>query len=393
MRQGQLDGIVNLEDVRHGARQVLPRAVFDAIDGGATDELTLHENRAALDRIWLRPRALANVGTRDISTTVLGQRIAMPLMLDPCALARVCSPQGEVAVVRAAGNVGTIYVVPMSSGYSLEQIAEAARPPFWYQLYMEADRERTERLLERVEAAGAHALCLTIDSAVIHKRERDLRNQLTLPLKLSRRTILAAASRPRWSMGYLLGGLKRGQKIQIGGGFRAVEAISRTVRDQAPVTVADVQWLRKIWKGKLVLKGVMRGDECRMMVDLGVDGLIVSNHGGRTLDGVPATIDILPEVIEAVGARVEVFVDGGIRRGTDVVKALALGARACLIGRPYLFGLAIGGQAGVERVLEVLRAEIEQTMALIGCATVGDIDRSLVSSTGGRPGTGTARRL
>lgn len=387
MRQGRLDGIVNLEDVRQGARRVLPRAVFDAIDGGATDELTLHENRAALDRIWLRPRALADVGRRDISTTVLGQRIAMPLMLDPCALARVCSPQGEVAVARAAGNVGTIYAVPMSSGFSLEQIAEAAKPPFWYQLYMQADRESTERLLERVEAAGAHALCLTIDSAVIHKRERDIHNHLTLPLKLSRGTILAAASRPGWSMGYLLGGLKRGQKIKIGGGFRALEAISRTVRDQAPVTVADVQWLRKMWNGRLVLKGVMRGDECRMLVDLGVDGLIVSNHGGRTLDGVPATIDILPEVIEAVGGSVEVFVDGGIRRGTDVVKALALGARACLIGRPYLFGLAIGGQAGVERVLEVLRAEIEQTMALVGCATVGDIDQSLVFLSGDRPGT------
>jgi isopentenyl diphosphate isomerase/L-lactate dehydrogenase-like FMN-dependent dehydrogenase len=382
VRQGRLDGIVNMEDVRQRARRVLPQAVFDAIDGGATDEITLRENRAALDRIWLRPRALADVNHRDISTTVLGQRISMPLMLDPCALARVCNPEGEVAVARAAGDADTIYTVPMSAGRSLEQIIEAATPPFWYQLYMQSDHETIDRLLDRVELAGFYALCVTIDSAVIHKRERDLHNHLTLPLKLSGRTMLAAASRPRWSLGYLLGGLGRGQRIDIGGGFRAVEAISRTVQHQAPVTFADVQWLRKRWKGKLVLKGVMRADECPKIVDFGVDGIVVSNHGGRNLDGVRATIDVLPEVVEAVGGRAEVFVDGGILRGTDVVKALALGARACLIGRPYLFGLAVGGQAGVARVLEILRAEIEQTMALVGCATVGDIDRSLVYLSG-----------
>lgn len=382
VRQGRLDGIVNMEDVRQRARRVLPRAVFDAIDGGATDEITLRENRAAFDRIWLRPCALADVNDRDISTTVLGQRISMPLMLDPCALARVCSPEGEVAVARAAGDAGTIYAVAMSSGRSLEHIVEAATRPLWYQLYMQSDRESIGPLLDRVELAGFHALCVTIDSAVLHKRERDLHNQLTLPLKLSRRTMLAAASRPRWSIGYLVGGLRRGQRIEIGGGFRAVEAISRTVQHQAPVTFADVHWLRKRWKGKLVLKGIMRADECQKMIDLGVDGIVVSNHGGRNLDGVRATIDVLPEVVEAVGGRAEIFVDGGIRRGTDVVKALALGARACLIGRPYLFGLAVGGQAGVARVLEILRAEIEQTMALVGCATVGDIDRSLVYLSG-----------
>jgi isopentenyl diphosphate isomerase/L-lactate dehydrogenase-like FMN-dependent dehydrogenase len=244
---------------------------------------------------------------------------------------------------------------------------------------MQSDREAVSALLERVEGAGIDALCITIDSAVLHKRERDLHNHLTLPLRLSRRTLLAAASRPRWSVAYLLGGLGRGRPIQLAGGSRALEAISRTVREQAPVTIDDVRWLRERWTGKLILKGVMRADECRMIVDLGVDGIVVSNHGGRVLDGVPATIDVLPEVVEAVDGRAEVFLDGGVRRGTDVVKALALGARACLIGRPYLFGLAAGGEAGVTRVLEILRAEIEQTMALVGCATVEDVDRSLVS--------------
>lgn len=384
VRQRPMEGIVNMADVRERARRVLPRAVFDAIDGGATDEVTLRENRAAFHRIWLRPRPLADIGHRDISTTVLGQRISMPLMLDPCALARVCHPGGEVAVARAAGDAGTIYAVASSSGHPLDQIVEAATQPLWYQLYMPSDREALEPLLDRIECAGFYALCVTIDSAVLHKRERDLHNHLTLPLRLSGRTMLAAASRPRWSFGYLLGGLSRGQRIEIGGGFRAVEAISRTVKEQAPVTFADVQWLRKHWKGKLVLKGVMRADECRQILDLGVDGIVISNHGGRVLDGVHATIDVLPEVVEAVEGRAEVFIDGGIRRGTDVVKALALGARACLIGRPYLFGLAVGGQAGVSRVLEILRAEIEQTMALAGCVTVADIDSSLVHVSGDR---------
>jgi isopentenyl diphosphate isomerase/L-lactate dehydrogenase-like FMN-dependent dehydrogenase len=382
--QARLDGMINMEDVRQGARRVLPRTVFDAIDGGATDEITLRENRTGLDRTWLRPRALADISHRDISTTVLGHRISMPLMLDPCALARICHPEGEVAIARAAGKAGTIYAVPVASGRSLGEIVEAATAPLWYQLYMQSDREAVSALLERVEGAGIDALCLTIDSAVLHKRERDIHNHLTLPLRLSRRTLLAAASRPRWSVGYLLGGLGRGRPIQLAGGSRALEAISRTVREQAPVTVDDVRWLRERWTGKLILKGVMRADECRMMVDLGVDGIVVSNHGGRVLDGVPATIDVLPEVVAAVDGRAEVFLDGGVRRGTDVVKALALGARACLIGRPYLFGLAAGGEAGVTRVLEILRAEIEQTMALVGCATVADIDRSLVSWSASR---------
>ena len=382
MRQRSMDGILNMADVRKRAHRVLPRAVFDAIDGGATDEISLRENRVAFDRVRLRPRALADISRRDISTTVLGQRISMPLMLDPCALARVCHPDGEVAVARAAGDADTIYAIASSSGHPLDRIVEAATAPLWYQMYMPSDREALEYLLDRIEQAGISALCVTVDSPVLHKRERDLRNQLTLPLRLSRRTVLAAASRPRWSFGYVVGGLRRGQRIEIGGGSRALEAISRTVREQAPVTFADVEWLRAHWTGKLVLKGVMRADECRRIVELGIDGIIVSNHGGRVLDGLRATIDVLPEVVEATDGRAEVYLDSGVRRGTDVVKALALGARACLIGRPYLFGLAAGGQAGVSRVLEIFRAEIEQTMALAGCATVEDIDRSSVHLSG-----------
>jgi isopentenyl diphosphate isomerase/L-lactate dehydrogenase-like FMN-dependent dehydrogenase len=377
-QQHHLDGVINMADMRERARRALPRAVFDAIDGGATDEITLRENRLALDRVWLRPRALADVSQRNTSTTVLGQRIAIPLMLDPCALARVCHPEGEVAVARAAGRGGTIYAVASSTGHPLDRIVEAASAPLWYQLYMPRDRGKLSLLLDRIHHAGFAALCVTVDSPVLHKRERDLRNNLTLPLRLSLRTILSAASHPKWSYGYVAGGLRRGRRIELGSGRRAVEAISRTIEEQAPVTFADVEWLRGHWKGKLVLKGVMRAEECPQIVDLGVDGIVVSNHGGRVLDGLRSTIEVLPEVVEAVEGRIEVFLDSGIRRGTDVVKALALGARACLIGRPYLFGLAAGGESGVTRVLEIFRAEIEQTMALTGCATVSDIDRSLV---------------
>jgi isopentenyl diphosphate isomerase/L-lactate dehydrogenase-like FMN-dependent dehydrogenase len=372
--------VLNIEEMRTRA-QWLPRAVFDAIDGGASDEITLRANRTAFEKLWLRPRALADVSKRDLSTTALGTKISMPLMLAPCGFGRMANSQAELAVARAAGQAGTVFAISGSASYSPEDIAKVATGPLWYQMYLPGDRESTQALLDRVERAGYGVLCVTIDTPVTPKRERDYRNKLVMPLQFSPSLLMTGMSNPAWAKDFLMGRVgDRGAAGHIFGGVRtAYWNFAKTVRNVRPVTFADVRWLREHWKGKLVIKGVMRGDECPEMVEVGVDGIVVSNHGGRNLDCVRATIDILPEVLSAVGGRVEVFVDGGIRRGTDVVKAIALGAQACLIGRPYLFGLAAGGEAGVARVIEIFRNEIEHTMAMAGCATVGDIDSSLVT--------------
>jgi isopentenyl diphosphate isomerase/L-lactate dehydrogenase-like FMN-dependent dehydrogenase len=380
MKRDRVGRVLNIDEMRERATW-LPAGVFDAIDGGAGDEITMRANRSAYERIWLRPRALADVSTIDTSTAVLGQQISLPLMLAPCGFARMANSAAELAVARAAGSAGTVFVVSGAASYSLEDIAQTATGPLWYQLYVPPDRDDAETLIDRVEKAGYSVLCVTIDSAVSGKRERDYRNRLTVPLAMSPRLVLTALTNPRWAMDFMLG--------RVGGsgvnrGFSAMRTalwnVGNTVNHLKSVTVADIRWIRERWKGKLVLKGIMRGDECPQLIDLGVDGLVVSNHGGRNLDCVRATINILPEVIRAVDGRAEVFIDGGIRRGTDVVKAMALGARACLIGRPYMFGLAVGGEAGVARVLEIFRTEIAQTMGLLGCPTVTDIDPSLVLS-------------
>lgn len=387
MFRGRIDKVLNTEEMRNRAKW-LPRAIFDAIDGAAADEITLRANRTALDQVWLRPRALADVTKRDLSTTVLGEWISMPLMLAPCGFARMANSGAELSVARAAGDAKTLFAVSGSASYLAEDIANAATGPLWYQLYLPPDRESAAALVDRVAKAGYKTLCVTIDTAVTPKRERDYRNHLSVPLTMSPRLVWTGMSNPRWAKDFVLG--KVGTKgvapsltrrgWDRAGVRTAYWSFAKTLQDLRCVTVEDIRWLRERWKGKLVLKGVMRGDECSQMIDLGVDGIVVSNHGGRNVDCVRPSIEILPEVVNVVDGRAEVFVDGGIRRGTDVIKAVALGARACLIGRPYLFGLAAGGQAGVAQVLEIFRNEIEHSMALTGCATVADIDASMVTT-------------
>jgi isopentenyl diphosphate isomerase/L-lactate dehydrogenase-like FMN-dependent dehydrogenase len=377
----RVDKILNIEEMRAQAKW-LPRAVFDAIDGAAGDEITLRANRTAFDRIWLRPRALADVSSRDLSTTVLGRRISMPLMLAPCGFARMANSQAELAVARAAGKAGTLFAVSGSASYLVDEIAKAATGPLWYQLYLPPKQTDADALIDRVERSGYDVLCITIDTAVTPKRERDYRNKLTVPLKMSPRLAWAGLSHPVWAKDFVMGNVgTRGVAPGVVGGARtAYWSFAKTVQNMRPVTMTDLERIRARWKGKIVIKGIMRGDECAAIVDAGVDGIVVSNHGGRNLDCVRPSIQILPEVVAAVDGRAEVYVDSGIRRGTDVIKALALGARACLVGRPYMFGLAVGGEAGVARVLEIFRNEIEHSMALTGCATVGDIDKSLVTA-------------
>lgn len=375
----RVDNVLNAEEMRTRAKW-LPRAVFDVIDGGATDEITMRANRTAFERIWLRPRALADVTQRDLSTTVLGQSISMPLMLDPCGFAWMANSGAELAVARAAGRANTVFVVSGAASYPLEEIAKAASGPLWYQLYLPPNRVGAEALMDRVDKAGYTVLCVTIDQAVSAKRERDYRNKVTIPLRMSPRLLLSGMSNPIWAKDFLFGKVGRqGAAPSLANVRTAMWNLANTVQNMHAVTAADLQWIRQRWKGKIVVKGVMRGDECSQMIDAGVDGILVSNHGGRNLDCVRPTIEILPEVIKAVDGRAEVYIDGGIRRGTDVIKAIALGARACLIGRPYMFGLAAGGEAGVSRILEIFRNEIDQTMGHMGCPTVHDIDIGLVS--------------
>ncbi len=359
----------------------LPKAIFDVIDGGASDEITLRANRSAFQSLWFRPRALADVSTRDLSTTVFGEPIAMPLMLAPCGFARMARSEAELAIARAAGRADTIFAVSGSASYPLEEIAAVATAPLWYQPPLSKDGRVSEALLERAATAGYRVLCVLIDTAVNPKRERDYRNHLSIPLEVSPRLLLTGLTNPMWTKDFLVGKVgHRGVAPGLGRARMAYWNFARTVQNMRPITFKDVAWIRDHWKGKLVLKGVTRSDECGQMVDAGVDGIVVSNHGGRNLDCIRPTIEILPEVVEAVAGRMEVFLDGGIRRGSDVVKALALGARACFIGRPYMFGLAAGGEAGVDRILEIFRNEIDHTMALTGCRTIADITADIVTT-------------
>ena len=384
MTRRRLDRVLNVGEVRDLARRRLPRIVFDAIEGGSGDEASVLGNREAFQRLWFRPRALADVSTRDLATTVLGQAVSMPLLLAPCGMARLAHAEAELGAVRAAGSAGTLFAVSAAASQPLEAIAAGATGPLWYQLYLPAARSDAEALVERAAAAGYGVLCVNIDSPVSPKRERDYRNGLTIPLRVTPRLIAAGISRPAWSAGFLTGKTGRGGDNSFYSLRSAYQRLTTTIADFHPVTFEDLEWLRERWAGQLVVKGVQRGDECGRMVDAGVDGIVVSNHGGRNLDGAQATLDALPEVVTAVDGRAEVFLDGGIRRGGDVVKALALGARACFIGRPYLYGLAVAGGEGVRHVLELLRAEIDSTMALLGVASVAELDATVLAR--GEPG-------
>jgi len=371
----------SLADLELSARRRLPRAVYDGIAGGAGDELTVLANQRAYDEVRLVPRVLEVTGPPDLSTTVLGQRVASPVILAPAGFQRISHPDAELAVARAAGQAGVAYALAGLTSYPLESVAAVSTGPRWFQLYQPLDElAATDALVDRVAAADFDALCITVDTAARGFRVRDARNGFSLPLTLSPRLAYQAALRPGWTWQLLAGHLGHRPRLrpQAHGAFPAGSSgtSNSLVR---PVTWTDIAHLRERWSGPLVVKGVLRADQARRLVeDFGVDGVVVSNHGGRILDSGLATLEALPDIVDAVGGRAEVFVDGGIRRGTDVVKALALGARACLVGRPYLYGLAVAGEAGVRVVLQLLHAELARAMALVGAADTTSIDRSHV---------------
>ncbi len=374
---------VNIADLRRLARRRLPKVVFDYIDGGADDEVTLRENCRIFDDVTFRPRnAVATPGC-DLRTSVLGTMLELPMLLAPVGSSRLFYPRGEVAAARAAGTAGTAYTLSTLSGCRLEDVKAATAGPAWYQLYLVGGQAVATAGIERARAAGFSVLVLTIDTAVAGNRERDMRNGTRELVSRNAFTMLPFLSqfvvRPRWVAGLLGdGGMMRFPNVLLPGQGPMLYAEVGAALEQAAVSWRDIGWIRGVWKGPLVVKGVLTADDARRAVDEGAAGVVVSNHGGRQLDGVSATLRALPEVVAAVNGRADVLVDGGIRRGGDIVKALCLGARAVLIGRAYAYGLAAGGEAGVTRAIDILCADVTRTLKLLGCASIADLDRSYV---------------
>jgi L-lactate dehydrogenase (cytochrome) len=375
--------VVGVEDFRPLARRRLPKAVFDYLDGGAEGEVTLRENRRAFEEVTFRPRHAVAVPQCDLHTRVLGFELSLPVLLAPVGYSRLMHPDGEVAAARAAGAAGTAYILSTISGHRLEDVKAASSGPVFYQLYLMGGREAAEATLERARVAGFAALVLTIDTAVSGMRERDYRNGMRELISGSLLEKLPyypqVLARPRWLVRFLLdGGLPHLPNVVIPGQGPMPLVDINAALARSTITWEDLGWIREIWRGPIVIKGVLTGDDARRAVDEGAAAIVVSNHGGRQLDYLPATLRALPEVVAAVGGRTEVLMDGGVRRGTDVVKAICLGARAVLIGRAYAYGLAAAGEAGVARALEILRADLERTLRLLGCASVAELGRSYV---------------
>ena len=366
--------------MRELARRRLPRLVFDFIDGGADDERALRRNEASLGEARLLPRPLTGTNARDQSIELFGQRLSMPVLIGPTGLAGIVWPRGEADSARAAAAADTVYVMSHASTVSIEDLAREVGGHLWMQVFVYRDRGLTRTFVERAHAAGYEALVVTVDNQVPGWRERDLRNGFTVPLQLGGRNFVDIALHPGWL--WRISQTPRftfANYTELEGKHDVMSIAARISQLLDPaMSWADIEWLRGLWERPLLIKGILHPEEARRAIALGVDGLIVSNHGGRQLDSAPASFEALPGVLDAAADRVPVLMDGGVRRGSDVVKTLALGARACLIGRPQLWGLATAGEEGVSWVLACLRAEIDRAMALCGCERLADVDTSLL---------------
>ena len=373
---------VTIGDLRRLARARLPRAVFDYIDGGAEAETTLRENTRAFEDIVLRPRSAVATARCDLRTPVLGAELGLPVLLAPVGSSRMFYPRGEELAARAAGDAGTVYVLSTLSGTRVEDVAAATRGPVWYQLYLVGGRDVALAAIARARSAGCSALVVTIDTPIAGLRERDVRNDVTTLISGSSLARLPHVgqflTRPRWLAGFLGdGGLMSFPNVVLPSGPMPYADVG-VMLQAAMVSWDDLRWIRDAWRGPVVVKGVHTADDARKAIDRGADALVVSNHGGRQLDGVAATIRVLPEVVAAAGGRVEVLLDSGIRRGSDVVKALCLGARGVLVGRAYAYGLGAGGGAGVAKAIEILRTDIVRTLTLLGVSSTAALDGSSV---------------
>jgi isopentenyl diphosphate isomerase/L-lactate dehydrogenase-like FMN-dependent dehydrogenase len=373
--------VLNIEDLRRLAKRRLPRLVFDYIDGGAEAEVTLRGNARAFSDITLRPRCAMATPNLDLRTTVMGTTFDLPFLLGPVGSTRMFYPHAEELAARAAARAGTAYVLSTLSGTPMEQVRAATNGTLWYQVYLVGGRDVATAMLERAKKAGFTALMVTIDTAVAGLREKDLRNGIRelLGRGLAMLPYLPQMiARPAWLAGMLSdGGLMSFPNVMTPSGPMPYADVGRAL-EQSMVCWDDLNWIRDLWKGPIMVKGVHTADDARKAVAVGANALVVSNHGGRQLDGVAPSIRMLPEVLDAVGHQIEVLVDGGIRRGSDVVKALCLGARAVFIGRAYAYGVAAAGEAGVLRAIEILRTDLVRTMKLLGCRSISELDRSYI---------------
>ena len=374
--------VLNVADLRKIAERRIPQVVFDYLDGGADGEVTLSEGCRAYDKVLFRPRGARFFPQCDLRTSVLGLDLELPFMLGPIGSSRLFHPGGEVAAAHAAGEAGTAYVQSTLSGHRLEDSKAATRGPMCYQLYLIGGREVAEKAIERCRKAGIHALFVTIDTAVSGMRERDFRNGIKQLLARNLSSLPPFLSQfvthPRWLASYFAdGGLMNFPNIVLPSGPMGYADISVAL-EKAVVTWSDLKWIREQWGGPIVIKGVQCADDALRAIDEGVEGIVVSNHGARQLDCVLPTVRLLPEIVKAVNGRVEVMLDGGVRRGSDVVKALCLGAKAVLLGRAYAYGLAAAGEAGVARAIEIVRGDIVRTLKLLGVGSVAELNRSQV---------------
>ena len=365
------------EDLRRLAMRRAPRAIFDYVDRGSYDEATLRGNRAGFDALTLRQRVMIDVDRRTLATTMLGEPVAMPVALAPTGLTGILHPDGEILAARAAQAFGVPFTLSTMSICSIEAVAAAVEKPFWFQLYVMRDRGFAASLIERAKAAGCSALMLTADLQIQGQRHRDIKNGLTVPPKLTLGNALDVLARPRWALGMLRTPHRNFGNLagHIPGGGKGLATLSQWIASQFDPTLSwrDVEWVRSLWPGRLIVKGILDPDDARCAVDAGADAVVVSNHGGRQLDGAPSSIAALPRVAEAIGGRCETWLDSGVRSGQDVLKALALGAQATLIGKAFLYGLGAMGERGVATALELIRRELDVSLALTGSRDVREV--------------------
>jgi len=372
-----------IEDLRQTYHGKVPRAFVDYCESGSYAEQTLHANRTDLERIKLRQRILHDVTNRSTKTMILGEPAALPLALAPVGLTGMQHGDGEILACRAAQQAGIPFTLSTMSICSIEDVAAAVDKPFWFQLYVMKDRGYIRALIERAAAAKCSAIVLTVDLQVIGQRHRDIKNGMSVPPEIRIRNLIDIATKPVWALSVLLG--KRKTFGNIAGhypGMQNVTVLSKWISEQFDPALSwkDVEWIKSLWPGKLILKGILDVEDARIAAKTGAAALVVSNHGGRQLDGASSSIAMLPPIAEAVGSEIEVMFDGGIRSGQDIMRAIALGARSCMSGRAYIYGLGAGGQAGVARAIEIMRNELDVSMALTGITSIGEIDRRAIAT-------------
>jgi L-lactate dehydrogenase (cytochrome) len=371
-----------IEDLRQRAQRNVPKMFFDYADAGSYTEGTLRSNRSDLEQIKLRQRVLVNVDQRSTATTMLGEPVPVPLALGPIGLGGMMHGDGEILACRAAQAAGIPYTLSTMSINSIEDVARAVDKPFWFQLYVMRDRGFIKELVQRAAAAKCSALMLTVDLQVLGQRHCDLRNGLTVPPEIKIKNLIDIATKPAWALSILKGKSKTfGNLAGHVKDTTNINSLAQWTASQFDPTLSwkDVEWIKSIWPGKLILKGILDVDDAKIAVTTGADAISVSNHGGRQLDGAPSAISALPRVVDAVGSEIEVMFDSGVRTGADMMRALALGARSCIIGRSYIYGLGAGGQAGVARAIEILHKELDVTMALCGVKSIAEINRDVLA--------------